>query len=101
MRFQNLDFMSFIILFLVVTISSYTLAVNYAIEGIFVGFYAFSIGIFIICLFIYIYPLAMNYIDHVHGSDVDPGLVLLRSPDGKGIVAKSRKLEDMIRRTEI
>jgi len=101
MKIEKLDFMTFLVLFLVVTITSFVLALNSSNPYVFVGFYAFTIGAFVLCSAVYLYPVLRDAINPEHKITIDPGDVLLKGVNGERPGAKSRNLEDMIRRTEI
>jgi len=101
MKLERLDFMSFLIMFLAVTVTSFVLTLNSNDPAVFVGFFSFAIGALVLCTVMYMYPVIRESLSPEHQIRVDPGDVLLKGVNGEHIRAHKRTLEDMIRRTEI
>lgn len=98
---ERFNFLQFIVIGTIVVSVAGALTAASTEEEVFLTFYAFSAGSILVCAAVYIYPIVRTLIYPDLSARMDPGTVLLRGIDGERPRARSRELEDILRRTKI
>lgn len=100
-RVNKTEFINFIIIFIVVCITAYLLAVNSYAEVTFVGFFSFAVSMVGICVFIYFFPYIRDKFSKQRSISTNLGRSLLIGINGERPTPIRRDLQKLIRRTKI